>query len=204
MNSRRWLNTSTITMFSAFLAMGVIATDVFASDHGGAPGVNPLNPLDSLCRDTALWTLVTFLIVLTLLWKFAWGPIMEGLDKREKYVFDQRSDAEKANEEAKALLEQYKAQLAQAKAEIQQMQDSAKAASEHACSVMMEKVKADIQAEKRAAQQEIASATTQAQKELAAQSADLAVQLAGNILKQKLDPKAHRQLIDQAVARFGK
>ena len=171
---------------------------VFAegSEEGGA--------LPPFCADLALWTAVTFVLVLIVLWKFAWGPIIEGLDKREQYVLDQRSDAEKANADAKALLEDYKSQLANAKAEIQQMKADAAVNAEKAAAIVMNKAIASVEAEKKAATQEIASAKIQAQKELAAQSAALAVELAGKILKKELTPQAHQKLIDQAVAKFGK
>ena len=171
---------------------------VFAegSEEGGA--------LPPFCADLALWTAVTFVLVLIVLWKFAWGPIIEGLDKREQYVLDQRSDAEKANADAKALLDDYKNQLANAKAEIQQMKADAAVSAEKAAAIVMNKAIASVEAEKKAATQEIASAKIQAQKELAAQSAALAVELAGKILKKELNPQSHQKLIDQAVAKFGK
>ncbi|MBQ6107713.1 MAG: hypothetical protein IJK97_05835, partial [Thermoguttaceae bacterium] len=126
------------------------------------------------------------------------------LDKREQYVLDQRSDAEKANADAKALLEDYKKQLANAKADIQQMKAEAQANAEKSAALLMSKAMASVEAEKKAATQEITNAKIQAQKELAAQSAALAVELAGKILKQELNPQSHQKLIDQAVAKFGK
>ena len=49
--------------------------------------------------DLALWTAVVFLCLLAILWKFAWKPIAEGLDKRERNVADQIAQAEAANAE---------------------------------------------------------------------------------------------------------
>ena len=109
--------------------------------------------LPPFCADLALWTAVTFVLVLIVLWKFAWGPIIEGLDKREQYVLDQRSDAEKANADAKALLEDYKSQLANAKAEIQQMKADAAVNAEKAAAIVMNKAIASVEAEKKAATQ---------------------------------------------------
>lgn len=192
------MNRILFTFSATVLSVMSMTSCVFAegSEEGGM--------LPAFCSDLALWTAITFLLVLIILCKFAWAPIMEGLDKREKYVQDQRSDAEKANADARALLEEYKSQLAAAKGEIQQMRADAQAAAEKASQLLMKKAMSDIEAEKKAATQEIASAKVQAQKELAANSAALAVELAGTILQQKLDPKAHQKIIDQAVAKFGK
>ena len=187
------------TFSAAVFTVMSMTSCVFAEGSHGEGGMLP-----PFCSDLALWTTIIFFIVLLVLWKFAWGPIMEGLDKREQYVQDQRSDAEKANAEARALLEEYKAQLANAKAEVQQMRADAQATAEKASQVLMKKAMSDIEAEKKAATHEIASAKVQAQKELAAKSAELAVELAGTILQQKLDPKSHQQIINNAVANFGK
>ena len=103
MKSKRWILVSAIiAVLGVLLFSGVFTPEVLASEHG-AEGGNPLNPLESIRGDLALWTAVTFLVVLAILWKFAWGPIMAGLDKRESYVHAQRTDAEKANADAKAL-----------------------------------------------------------------------------------------------------
>ena len=204
MKSRRWIFLSAIlAVVGVLLFSGAITPDLLAAEHG-AEGGSPLNPLESIRGDLALWTAVTFLVVLALLWKFAWGPIMAGLDKRESYVHAQRTDAEKANADAKALLEEYKQQLAQAKSEIQQMKADAVAAAERSASQLMDKTKKDIEESQKVAQQEIANAKVQAQKELAGNAAELAVLLAGTILKRELDPKAHAALINDAVAKFGK
>ncbi len=193
------MNKISFTFSAAVLSVMCMTSCVFA--EGSHEGESMLPPF---CSDLALWTTIIFFLVLIILWKFAWAPIMEGLDKREQYVLDQRSDAEKANADARALLEEYKTQLANAKAEVQQMRAEAHAAAEKASQVLMKKAMSDIEAEKKAATHEIASAKVQAQKELAAQSAELAVELAGTILQQKLDPKSHQQLINKAVANFGK
>ena len=204
MKSKRWILVSAIiAVLGVLLFSGVFTPEVLASEHG-AEGGNPLNPLESIRGDLALWTAVTFLVVLAILWKFAWGPIMAGLDKRESYVHAQRTDAEKANADAKALLEEYKQQLAEAKTEIQQMKADALAKAERDTNQLKDEAKKEIEASQKAAQQEIANATVQAQKELAGNAAELAVLLAGTILKRELDPKAHAALINDAVAKFGK
>ena len=46
--------------------------------------------------DLAIWTAVVFLVLLAILWKFAWGPIAEGLDKREQEIADQIAEAERS------------------------------------------------------------------------------------------------------------
>ena len=69
------------------------------------------NPLD-LKSDLALWTAVVFVVLLAVLWKFAWKPIAEGLDKREQHIADQIAEAERNNQDARQLLADYQQKLA--------------------------------------------------------------------------------------------
>ena len=50
--------------------------------------------------DVAIWTLVVFLLLLFILGRFAWKPMLEGLRKREQSIHDAISEAERAREEA--------------------------------------------------------------------------------------------------------
>ena len=57
--------------------------------------------------DLAIWTFVVFVVLLAILWKFAWGPIVAGLEKREQGIAEHIAAAERAHEEAKLLLAEY-------------------------------------------------------------------------------------------------
>lgn len=166
------------------------------SDHGG--GVDPL----AFKADLAIWTAAVFLVVLLVLWKFAWGPIVAGLDKREQGIAEQIASAERTNEEARRLLADYQAKLAQSGEEVRQMLDDAKRDAHRVGQQIVAGAKEDAQAEHRRALAEIEMATDAALKELAERSASLAVELAGKIIEARLDPAAHSRLIEQAVARF--
>ena len=194
MNSKHWIMIVLILGITAVLAPAVLA----AEHGGGAENLNPMN----IKGDLALWTLVTFLVVLTILWKFAFGPIVRGLDAREKYVHDQGSDAETTNADAQRLLEEYKEQLAGARSEIQTLRDEAQATAEKTRAAMLEMAKKEVEAVKETATRDIVSAKVQAKKELAAVSANLAVEIAGKILQKQLNPESHKAIIDQAVAKF--
>jgi F0F1-type ATP synthase membrane subunit b/b' len=66
------------------------------------------------------------------------------------------------------------------------------------------KARSDAEAEHQRMLGEIELATSAALKELAEKSADLAVDLAGKIVQQRLDKSAHARLIEDAVSSFGK
>ena len=72
------------------------------------------------------WTLLAFLIVFFLLKKFAWGPILEALNDREKTIADSLSTAERVKEEMAQLKSENEELMAKARDERAQMLKEAK------------------------------------------------------------------------------
>jgi len=171
-----------------------------AEEGDGEVGINPLD----FQKDLAIWTAVIFLVLMGVLWKFAWGPIARGLEKRETRIADEIASAERSNVEARQLLEEYEQRLAATGQEVQAMLQAARRDAEQAGHEIVEKARAEARIEHQRALGEIELATAGALKELAEQSATLAVGLAGKIVRSELDPKAHSQLIAQAMADFSR
>ena len=88
-------------------------TESTAEAAGGAAS----NPL-SIDPDLAICTAIVFVLLLLVLAKFAWRPIMAGLEKRENSIAAQIAEAQAANEKAAATLEQYQQKLAAASDEV--------------------------------------------------------------------------------------
>lgn len=168
--------------------------------HGGDVDLNPLD----WKSDLAIWTGVVFVILLLVLGKFAWGPIADGLDKRESRIAGEIQAAEKANADAKVQLEEYQQKLATAGDEVRQMIEQAKRDAEVAGQAIAQKAREEAEAEKRRAVEDIELATAGALKEMAERSANLAVDLAGKIVQQRLSADEHSALINDAVAKFSK
>ena len=170
--------------------------NALAAGSGGAP-----DPL-IVDIDLAIWTLVVFSIVLAVLWKFAWGPISCALDQREQNIHGHLASAEKANDEAKQNLAQYEKKLAEASNEVREMIEEARRDAEHTKQDIVAQAKSESAAERDRALREIETAKTSALKELADTSANLAVDLAGKIIEQKLTTEEHSELIRKAVDGF--
>jgi F-type H+-transporting ATPase subunit b len=169
----------------------------------GAHGGSNINPL-SFETDLALWTAVVFLVLLAILGKYAWRPISEALEKREQRIADQIAAAEQANTDARQVLTEYQAKLAGSEAEVREILEKGRREAEDLGRQMLDKTRQDAEHERERALREIDAATAGAVKELAARSADLAVELAGKIVQARLDPTEHARLVEQAVAGFAK
>lgn len=170
------------------------------SEHSAHGEVNT-NPLE-FKKDLAIWTAVIFIVLFIVLWKFAWKPIISGLDKREQGIADQISSAEQTNDHARQLLAQYEDKLAKSEEEVRAMLDEAKRDAQKVGQQIVDNARDEAKAEHRRALAEIETATSGALKELAEKSATLATELAGKIVAGRLDPAAHAKLIQEATSRF--
>jgi F-type H+-transporting ATPase subunit b len=151
-----------------------------------------------------VWTTITFLLLLVVLRKFAWGPILEMIDAREKTIAEalesakrERAEAEKAaaemhhalekaRGEASELIRKNQAEVAAAKAELIA---EARKQSES----LIAQARQTIEEERRAAVAE-----------LRAQVVDLAIEAAGRLLQTSMDEKKQRQLVEEYLARLPK
>ena len=167
-------------------------------EHNEKPNSNPLE----FRGDLAFFTAVVFVILLLVLWKFAWGPISTALDNREQAMALQISEAAENNEQAKELLTQYGEKLYKAKDEVHAILDQARRDAEGVGQEIVEAAKKDAKAEHQRAVREIDTATGAALKELAEKSATMAVELAGKIVGTELRAADHAKLVEQTVAQF--
>jgi F-type H+-transporting ATPase subunit b len=156
----------------------------------------------SVDPDLAIWTLIVFVVLLVVLKKFAWGPILAGLESRESGIANHIAQAERNHEEAKKLLAQYEQKLASAANDVRDLMEEARRDADHTRQSILAEAKAGAEAERDRALRDIETATDQAMESLAERSAQLAVDLAGKILQSKLSAADHTKLIQEAVAKF--
>jgi F-type H+-transporting ATPase subunit b len=172
-----------------------------ASSHDAESAHAKLNPLP-FDPDLAIFTAIVFLLLMAILGKFAWGPIVEGLQKREQQIADNIAAAERSGEEARRMMAQYQAKIASAADEVRAMLEEARRDAEHTKQQIVAEAKTAAQAEHDRQMREIRTATDAALKQLAETSATLAVDLAGKIIRQKLSAADHQKLIREAVEKF--
>ena len=143
---------------------------------------------------------MVFLVLLAVLWKFAWKPLAKGLDNREKLIADQISEAEQTNQQARQLLADYQQKLADSKQEVRGILDQGRREAEARPGVARPGQERDPGRCQRSLQQ--IEAATAVLEELAERGATLAVDLAGKIVGSRLNADNHAQLIRKAVAEF--
>ncbi len=170
--------------------------------HLGAP--KETGPLHEVKGDLAIWTAVVFLLLLAILGKFAWGPIIAGLQKREQAIADNISAAERTNEGAKLLLVEYERRLAGAAEQVRMMLDEARREAEQTKLDIIAEAKEGARLEAERGKRDVQLARDQALKELSERSTNMAVELAGKIIRAQLKPSDHSRLVQEAMTEFAK
>ncbi len=143
------------------------------------------------------WTVVTFVLVLVVLrWK-AWGPILSVAEEREKQITNAIESAKRERAEAEKLLAEQKTAIADARREAAESLRKNQADMEAFRDELMAKSRKEADDLKESARKEIQEERAKAVAELKAQSADLAVAIAGKLLNERLDDPRHQQLAQQ-------
>ena len=111
-----------------------------------AQGGEGTTPLFTVNLGTTVWTTIVFLALLGILWKFAWGPILDAADQREKGIQAALDEAAQRNQEAAKLLEEHRLQLADARRQANELIAEGKAAGERVRREIEEKARSEGQA----------------------------------------------------------
>ncbi|MGD2070561.1 MAG: F0F1 ATP synthase subunit B [Gemmatimonadota bacterium] len=164
---------------------------LLAAGEGQAPGAN----LFGVNLGLSFWTVVVFLILLFLLSRFAWGPILSAVEAREDRIQNALDESARRQAEAQELLEEHRQQLADARRQAQEIIGEGKAAGE--------RVRRDIEAKAREegqrlldrARREIEREKEKALGELRRESVELALAAAARLMREKMDASRDRQLV---------
>jgi len=172
-------------------------------DHIGLadPGEHVDKPQE-FRSDLSIATFLVFLVLLAILWRFAWGPIVAALERREEMVANHIREAERNHEEAKLMLAEYERKLGAAANEVRELLEEARRDAEHTKQEILAEAKAAAEVEKVRALRDIDLAADAARESLREKSVELAVELAGKIVQAQLSKADHARLIQDAMAQF--
>ncbi len=179
-------------------AAWMAALPAFAEEHGGSAG----GPFEGNFG-VALWTLIIFGIVVFVLGKFAWGPILGGLQAREKYIRESIEAAKRDREAAEARLKEYSDMLVGARAEATAIVEEARRDAEALKRRFQEETQAEANRTIERARREIKIAQETGVKELYVLTAQLTTQVAGKILQREIQPSDHERLIQDSIRELG-
>lgn len=151
-----------------------------------------------------VWTIITFVLLVAVLSKYAWKPLLQALHEREDKIRSALEQAEKARAEAAELLKQNERNMARAEEEYQKTIREGKALAEKLKEEIVNKAKQQAQRELQMAKEEIQRDIDAAKHQLRSEVADLAIRAAEKILDETLDQLRHKKLVDNFLNQLPK
>jgi F-type H+-transporting ATPase subunit b len=149
--------------------------------------------------DLGIWTIVVFLGLVFILKKYAWGPMIEGLRKREENVRGALEEAKKAKADAQRIQAELKQQMDGAAQKIAGMMEEGRRDAQQLLADAKAQAAKDIQTERERLRRDIDTARDQALQELLHRTPQLAVLIAGKVIRKQLTIDDQQKLVDEAL-----
>ncbi len=152
----------------------------------------------------AFWTVLIFVVLLWVLGRFAWGPLLGVLQSREKFIRESLESARRERQQAEARLREYEEKLTAARAEATEIVEEGRRDAEETARRVQAQARAEADQMIDRARREIEIAKQTAIRELNDHGAELATRIAARIVERELDAADHERLISQALDELGR
>lgn len=157
------------------------------------------NPLVQPDPGLFIWTIVTFLVLLTLLAKFAWKPLLEALETRQQGIRKALDDAQAAKQELERLEQESAQMMRKARAEAEALITQSRADADRLREEIRQKAKADAEGIMRNAERQIQLETGRALQQIRSEAVDLSVMIASKIIQRNITREDNERLIADAL-----
>jgi len=144
-------------------------------------------------------TLIIFLLVVGILGRYAWGPLLRILQDRERTIRESLESARRDRESAERLLDEYKRQIEQARAEATAIVDEGRRDAEEARRRIHDEARSEANQMIERARREIRLAADSAVKDIYDQMADVTTRVAATLVERELSPKDHEKFIADSL-----
>ena len=160
-------------------------------EGGEAKAISPFDINTGLI----FWTLLVFVLLLALLWRFAWPTILKSVEEREQRIQKQLDEAERARAAAAQLLEEHKRLVATARTDAQELVAKAKALAQKEREGLLAKAREEQDQMLERARREIDAEKDKAILALRKEAVDLSIAAASRLIEKNLDTAANKQLV---------
>ena len=147
----------------------------------------------------ALWTLVIFVIVVAILGKFAWGPVLSLLKQREDFIHKSLTDAKRNRDEAEARLKDYAAKLQSSQAEAVAIIERARQDAERLRDELRQRAHSEANTMIKNAERAIELQTKEAVRQIRQEAVGLSVSIASKLLQRNVTKEDNEKLIADAL-----
>ena len=157
------------------------------------------NPLVQPDPGLFIWTILTFLVLLGLLAKFAWRPLLQALESRQESIRQSLDDARQAKQDLERLHQESAQIIRQARVEADGIITRSRADAERLREEMKQKARAEADTIVKSAERQIQLETTRALQQIRTEAVDLSVMIASKIIQRNLSKEDNERLIDEAL-----
>ena len=147
----------------------------------------------------SLWTIITFVLLMTVLWKFAWKPLLTSINGRQEYIEKQIKDAESTREQAEEVLAEYNKRLSNADVEGKGIIAAHMKKAEAQRSEMLANTRDELEEMRARLKSEIEQDRRNANEAFWQQAGDIVVNLGSEILGRTIVKEDDRRLISEAI-----
>lgn len=169
-------------------------------EHGGGHGINPLDAANPANMMAGIWALGIFLVLLFVLKKFAWGPIVAGLNAREERINDSLEKAQAIEKATRELADTNKKMLDDAQREAQGIIAAARQTAQATATEITAKAQAEIEAQRDRGKRELALEADKARAMLREDAVELTLRAAAKLIGKSLSGDDQRRLAEEALA----
>lgn len=160
-----------------------------SAGHGGGSWIT--NP------GLTVFTWITFLILLGILYRYGWDPIVETLQNREEKIQNDLTTAEEEREKAEELRQKRQNELNEAHAEAQEIVENGREKGEEERERIIEEARDEADSMINEAENKIERERREAFEEVESEVGDLALTLTEKLLREELDEDDHRRIVDE-------
>ncbi len=176
------------------------AAEPLEPGHEGHDSAEPAQPdITQVESPLAICTVIVFGLLLVILGRFAWRPLVRAMHEREAHLQQVLLDSERARNDAEAIAANHRSQLAGAADEVRALIEQARKEAQISADSIVKKAQAEAESARERAEREISGARDQALMEIWSKTADLAVSVAGRVLDKELGDSDHRRLVEAAL-----
>ena len=158
------------------------------------------NPLVQLDPGLFVWTILTFLLLLFVLAKFAWKPLLKMLNDREELIRSSLEDAEKAKKKLERLNAEGEAIINQARSEAQSILSEGKAAAAKLKDETLDVAKEQAKQIASEAEKQINIEKDKAIAEIKSEVVNLSMSIAEKLINKNISPEDNKALIDESLS----
>lgn len=158
-----------------------------------------MNPLVQPDPGLFIWTILTFLVLLAFLARFAWRPLLKALESRQEMIRKSLDDARQAKEDLERLHQESVQIIGKARADAEAIVSQSRSDADRLREEMKQKARAEAAALVRNAERQIQLETERALQQIRHEAVDLSVMIASKIIQRNLSKEDNERLIEEAL-----